>query len=137
VFAIIGVCVGVVLISLAAAANDLPISIRWLLGLLGTPSFVAASTVLFLIEQDEGHHKFGQAGGFHCPWVPALPLGSILVNVYLLVSLGLPTWLRVSVWMVLGVVVYVFYGMSHSKLAGEFPKEEQTTTSKLLPDTQV
>jgi cationic amino acid transporter 1 len=137
VFAIIGVCVGVVLISLAAAANDLPISIRWLLGLLGTPSFVAASTVLFLIEQDEGHHKFGQAGGFHCPWVPALPLGSILVNVYLLVSLGLPTWLRVSVWMVLGVVVYLFYGMSHSKLAGELPKEEQTTTSKLLPDTQV
>ncbi|CAK9235187.1 unnamed protein product, partial [Sphagnum troendelagicum] len=116
VFAITGVCVGVVLISLAAAANDLPISVRWLLGLLGTPSFVAASTVLFLIEQDEGHHKFGQAGGFHCPWVPALPLGSILVNVYLLVSLGLPTWLRVSVWMVLGVVVYVFYGMSHSKL---------------------
>ncbi|KAH8955298.1 hypothetical protein BDL97_08G129300 [Sphagnum fallax] len=137
VFAITGVCVGVVLISLAAAANDLPISIRWLLGLLGTPSFVAASTVLFLIEQDEGHHKFGQAGGFHCPWVPALPLGSILVNVYLLVSLGLPTWLRVSVWMVLGVVVYVFYGMSHSKLAGELPKEEQTTTSKLLPDTEV
>ncbi|CAM6033505.1 unnamed protein product [Sphagnum compactum] len=137
VFAITGVCVGVVLISLAAAANDLPISIRWLLGLLGTPSFVAASTVLFLIEQDEGHHKFGQAGGFHCPWVPALPLGSILVNVYLLVSLGLPTWLRVSVWMVLGVVVYLFYGMSHSKLAGELPKEEQTTTSKLLPDTQV
>ncbi|CAK9278000.1 unnamed protein product [Sphagnum jensenii] len=137
VFAITGVCVGVVLISLAAAANDLPISVRWLLGLLGTPSFVAASTVLFLIEQDEGHHKFGQAGGFHCPWVPALPLGSILVNVYLLVSLGLPTWLRVSVWMVLGVVVYVFYGMSHSKLAGELPKEEQTTTSKLLPDTQV
>jgi len=137
VFAITGVCVGVVLISLAAAANDLPISIRWLLGLLGTPSFVAASTVLFLIEQDEGHHKFGQAGGFHCPWVPALPLGSILVNVYLLVSLGLPTWLRVSVWMVLGVVVYVFYGMSHSKLAGELPKEEQTTTSKLLPESEV
>ncbi|CAK9236220.1 unnamed protein product [Sphagnum tenellum] len=137
VFSITGVCVGVVLISLAAAANDLPVSIRWLLGLLGIPSFVAASTVLFLIEQDEGHHKFGQAGGFHCPWVPALPLGSILVNVYLLVSLGLPTWLRVSVWMVLGVVVYVFYGMSHSKLAGELPKEEQATTSKLLPDTQV
>jgi hypothetical protein len=39
--------------------------------------------------------------------------------------------------MVLGVVVYVFYGMSHSKLAGELPKEEQTTTSKLLPESEV
>jgi cationic amino acid transporter 1 len=126
VFAIIGVCVGVVLISLAAAASDLPISIRWLLGLLGTPSFVAASTVLFLIEQDEGHHKFGQAGGFHCPWVPALPLGSILVNVYLLMSLGIPTLFRVSAWLLLGVVVYLVYGMSHSQLSSELLKEEQT-----------
>jgi len=105
---------------------------------LGTPSFVAASTVLFLIEQDEGRHKFGQAGSFHCPWVPALPSGSILVNVYLLVNLGLPTWLRVSVWLLLGVVVYMVYGMSHSQLAMELPEEDQTTmSSKLLPDIQV
>ncbi len=102
VFAITGVCVGVILISLATAAEELPISIQWTLGVLVTPSFVAASTVLFLIEQDEGHHKFGQAGSFHCPWVPALPLGSILVNVYLLMNVGLPTWLRVSVWLLLG-----------------------------------
>ncbi len=106
--------------------------------MLGTPSFVAASTVLFLIEQDEGHHKCGQAGSFHCPWVPALPLGSTLVNVYLLVNLGLPTWLRVSVWLLLGVVVYTVYGMSHSQLAMELPKGDQTTkSSKLLPDIQV
>jgi hypothetical protein len=47
VFAITGVCVGVILISLATAAEKLPISIQWTLGVLGTPSFVAASTVLF------------------------------------------------------------------------------------------
>jgi cationic amino acid transporter 1 len=138
VFAITGAFIGVVLISLAAAVEELPMPIRWIFGLLGTPSFLAASTVLFLIEQDEGHHKFGQAGSFHCPWVPALPLGSILVNVYLLVNLGLPTWLRVSVWLLLGVVVYMVYGMSHSQLAMELPKEDQTAmSSKLLPDIQV
>jgi len=138
VFVITGVCVGVILISLATAAEELPISIQWTLGVLGTPSFVAASTVLFLIEQDEGRHKFGQAESFHCPWVPALPLGSILVNVYLLVNLGLPTWLHVSVWLLLGVLVYMVYGMSHSQLAMELLKEDQTTmSSKLLPDIQV
>jgi cationic amino acid transporter 1 len=126
VFAITGAFIGVVLISLAAAVEELPMPIRWIFGLLGTPSFVAASTVLFLIEQDEGHHKFGQAGGFHCPWVPALPLGSILVNVYLLMSLGIPTLFRVSAWLLLGVVVYLVYGMSHSQLSSELLKEEQT-----------
>jgi cationic amino acid transporter 1 len=125
VFAITGAFIGVVLISLAAAVEELPMPIRWIFGLLGTPSFVAASTVLFLIEQDEGHHKFGQAGGFHCPWVPALPLGSILVNVYLLMSLGIPTLFRVSAWLLLGVVVYLVYGMSHSQLSSDL-LEEQT-----------
>lgn len=74
VVAIAGVLVGVILISLATAATGLPALLRWGLGSLGIPIFVAATTVLFLIEQDEGHHKFGQPGGFHCPGVPALPI---------------------------------------------------------------
>lgn len=38
-------------------------SLRWILGTMGLPIFMFASTVLFLIEQDEGRDKFGQAGG--------------------------------------------------------------------------
>jgi hypothetical protein len=38
----------------------------------------------------------------------------------------LPTWMRVSVWMFLGVVVYLCYGMRHSQLA----KPEQILYSK-------
>lgn len=37
--------------------------LRWILGTVGLPIFMSASTVLFLIEQDEGRHKFGQSGG--------------------------------------------------------------------------
>jgi cationic amino acid transporter 1 len=129
VFAISGVLMGVVLISLATAATALPMLLRWGLGTLGIPVFVAATTVLCLIEQDEGQHKFGQPGGFHCPWVPALPVMSILVNVYLLVNLGVGTWLRVSVWMVLGVIVYICYGVSHSQLSK--PKEDQGDYKKV------
>uniref|UniRef100_A0A7I4FAX4 Cationic amino acid transporter C-terminal domain-containing protein n=1 Tax=Physcomitrium patens TaxID=3218 RepID=A0A7I4FAX4_PHYPA len=130
--AICGVLIGVVLISLATAATSLPVLLRWALGSAGIPIFVTASTLLCLIEQDNGQDKFGQPGGFHCPWVPALPIASILVNVYLLVNLGVQTWLRVSVWMVLGVFVYMFYGMRHSRLAqGSSSNEGQADYKKL------
>ncbi|KAG0606039.1 hypothetical protein M758_9G108400 [Ceratodon purpureus] len=132
VMAISGVLIGVVLISLATAATALPVLLRWGLGSLGIPIFVAASTIICLIEQDEGRHGFGQPGGFHCPWVPALPIASVLVNVYLLVNLGVSTWLRVSVWMALGVFVYLCYGRRHSRLAnGSSAKEHQGDYKKL------
>ncbi|KAE8660038.1 Cationic amino acid transporter 2, vacuolar [Hibiscus syriacus] len=54
--------------------------------------------------------------GFICPFVPLLPIACILINVYLLINLGTATWARVSVWLLMGVVVYVFYGRSHSSL---------------------
>jgi cationic amino acid transporter 1 len=138
VLAISGVFAGVVLISLATAAEDIPVLFRWSLGSLGIPVFVAGSTVLCLIDQDEDRHNFGQAGGFHCPWVPLLPIASILVNVYLLVNLGLKTWMRVSIWMVLGVLVYIFYGMRHSQLAAVLlPKPEDDSYSKLAVEPLV
>ena len=40
--------------------------LRWSLGSLGIPVFVAGSTVLCLIDQDEDRHNFGQAGGMFC-----------------------------------------------------------------------
>ncbi|KAG4938162.1 hypothetical protein JHK84_044414 [Glycine max] len=55
-------------------------------------------------------------GGFACPFVPFLPAACILINTYLLIDLGVGTWLRVSVWMLIGVLVYLFYGRSHSSL---------------------
>ncbi|MQM05094.1 hypothetical protein Taro_037903 [Colocasia esculenta] len=54
--------------------------------------------------------------GFICPFVPLLPVCSILINVYLLINLGGGTWMRVSVWLAVGVLVYLFYGRTHSSL---------------------
>ncbi|KAL5580149.1 hypothetical protein UlMin_012591 [Ulmus minor] len=55
------------------------------------------------------------ASSFLCMFVPLLPF-SILINVYLLINLGATTWARVSVWLLTGVLVYVFYGRTHSSL---------------------
>jgi APA family basic amino acid/polyamine antiporter len=52
--------------------------------------------------------------------VPALPLVAILGIVTCLAmiyGLGLTNWLRLAVWLVIGLVFYFVYGKNHSKLA--------------------
>jgi len=54
---------------------------------------------------------------FKTPWVPFVPLMGILVSGLLMASLPLDTWLRLIVWLVLGLTIYFFYGRHHSVLA--------------------
>jgi APA family basic amino acid/polyamine antiporter len=54
---------------------------------------------------------------FRVPQVPLLPIVSAVFCVGLMTNLALETWLRFLVWLVLGLVIYFFYGRSHSRLA--------------------
>jgi basic amino acid/polyamine antiporter, APA family len=54
--------------------------------------------------------------GFRAPWVPVLPIVSIVACVWLMLNLTALTWIRFLVWMVLGVFVYAVYGRGHSLL---------------------
>jgi basic amino acid/polyamine antiporter, APA family len=52
--------------------------------------------------------------GFRAPWVPFLPVASILACVWLMVNLTALTWVRFGVWLVAGTAIYVAYGRGHS-----------------------
>jgi APA family basic amino acid/polyamine antiporter len=64
---------------------------------------------------------------FRCPWVPVLPVLSVLASLWLMINLPVATWWRFLVWMVLGVVVYALYGRSHSRMGD--PGRARTGTS--------
>jgi APA family basic amino acid/polyamine antiporter len=48
--------------------------------------------------------------GFRVPWVPFLPMVSIVCCLVLMLSLPLETWLRFFVWLVIGLFIYFGYG---------------------------
>jgi amino acid transporter len=53
---------------------------------------------------------------FRTPWVPLVPILGIVISVYLMYNLPGITWLRLVVWLVLGMFVYFGYGRSHSRV---------------------
>ncbi|MEW5677449.1 amino acid permease [Flavobacterium enshiense] len=56
---------------------------------------------------------------FKTPLVPFVPIAGILVCVYLMYSLPQESWIRLILWMALGVVVYFSFGKKNSKLNNE------------------
>ncbi|KAI3721882.1 hypothetical protein L2E82_32901 [Cichorium intybus] len=115
-WAIMLTCIGALILTYSASNLGIPSYFRLTLCGLGGILLLFGLGVLSCIEQDDARHNFGHTGGFICPFVPLLPILSIVINIYLLLNLGADTWMRVSVWLVMGVFVYVIYGRNHSAL---------------------
>lgn len=56
---------------------------------------------------------------FKTPFVPLVPILGIITCVVMMLSLPFDTWLRLIVWLVIGFVIYFFYGKKRSKLRNE------------------
>lgn len=54
---------------------------------------------------------------FMVPCVPYIPALTIFINIVLLANLQKLTYIRFGVWMVLGFIIYLFYGYRHSSEA--------------------
>ncbi|HZT30786.1 MAG TPA: amino acid permease [Bryobacteraceae bacterium] len=52
---------------------------------------------------------------FQTPLVPLVPILGIFISLLLMASLPLDTWLRLLIWLVVGLVIYFTYGRKHSR----------------------
>src|ERR1700752_1354453 len=80
---------------------------------------VCAAVLILRIQRPDAERPF------RCPWVYLVaPLG-ILFNLTLMLFLTDESWLRLAVWMGLGLLIYFAFGLRHSiqgrLLRGEAP----------------
>ncbi|KAL0838394.1 hypothetical protein Bca101_090284 [Brassica carinata] len=144
------VCIGVLGLASGASAERLPSFPRFTMCGVSAAVLLGSLITLGCIDEDDERHNFGHQGaiielwlvphvlsgvacltvsifdsvsGFLCPFVPYLPVLCILINTYLIINIGAGTWIRVLIWLLIGSMIYLFYGRSHSLLnnAGYVP----------------
>ncbi|XP_053486715.1 cationic amino acid transporter 2 isoform X2 [Ictalurus furcatus] len=92
----------------------------WVLGVLAASFLIFFICIVLVFRQPQTSKKVS----FMVPLLPFLPILSIFVNVYLMMQLSGDTWIRFSVWMAVGFLIYFGYGMWHSS---EHQRQRQST----------
>ncbi|WP_395726196.1 amino acid permease [Nakamurella sp.] len=78
---------------------------------------------------------------FKVPFMPVLPILSVVACLWLMINLTAITWIRFLAWMALGVVVYFAYGKRHSLVGRRadgslgFAEEELKSTWRAEEDS--
>ncbi len=60
----------------------------------------------------------GQPRPFRTPWVPIVPILGIGFNGYMMYKLGWVNWMRLLIWLIIGLVIYFSYSRHHSRVSG-------------------
>lgn len=79
------------------------------IGTLFAFALVSIGVVVLRVRQPERRR------GFRVPFGPVIPVLSVFFCVLLMAGLPVKTWLRFFVWLLVGLVVYVFYSRKRSE----------------------
>ena len=60
---------------------------------------------------------------FRTPLVPIVPILGMAMNFWMMCGLGRENWLRLLVWLAIGLVIYFGYGRQHSTMAQQLAPE--------------
>jgi len=107
--------IGQLLIGLVVAtiAAMVPIGILGEMVSIGTLfAFVLVCGAVLYLRRSEPD----TARPFRAPGVPIVPLLGMGFSLLLMVGLPPDTWLRLVIWMAIGLVIYALYGRHHSRL---------------------
>jgi basic amino acid/polyamine antiporter, APA family len=98
----------------AILAGFVPIHLLGELVSIGTLfAFVIVGTgIIILRSSNPNLHR-----PFKVPFSPVIPILTVWIAAFLMNNLPLDTWLRLIVWMSIGLVIYFAYSYTHSNLA--------------------
>ena len=114
--------------AVAAAAALIPINVVGEMTSIGTLFafvVVCAAVVMLRVKRPEAHRPFKVPFGY------LFPVLGIVSCLYLMLSLSAATWVRFLVWLDLGMMLYWFYGRTHSPLADRAEQAAQAGGVKL------
>ncbi|XP_077998898.1 high affinity cationic amino acid transporter 1-like [Glandiceps talaboti] len=122
------------------ANNELSKGLWWTVCLCLLCGILILTSLYIIVKQPQNTRGLT----FQTPCVPMVPIISMFINIFLMLKLSLPTWLRFLVWMALGFSIYFCYGIWHSteetQMKDNFAKEVIDTTmdndvEKVNPNT--
>jgi basic amino acid/polyamine antiporter, APA family len=97
----------------AVLAASLPINVLDEMVSIGTLlAFVIVCAGVWLIRRRDPDLE----RPFKTPWVPVVPILGIVISLAMMVSLTGLTWIRLAVWLVIGMFIYFGYGRHHSRV---------------------
>jgi APA family basic amino acid/polyamine antiporter len=85
--------------------------------------FALAIVCVGVVVLRKTHPEFKRS--FRCPMVPLIPLLGVCSCAWLMLSLPKITWFRFAAWLLIGLAVYFYYGIRHSRLTGKMQEKDR------------
>ena len=96
------------------------------IGTLFAFTLVCAAGLIVRKRMPEVHRAF------KTPFVPVVPILGILTCLCMMLFLPADTWIRLVLWMLIGLDIYACYGVKHSKLEQHIPRRRGLTILNMI-----